>query len=213
MATIKKRATTETFQIQAPNIQRMAIRITGTAPLIFHKWSEKAMKMILDKQMKKASKGREVRDPERDAEDSFYTNAEGHIALPARNLKQAIVGSARFLQGIPMTILRGTIFVRGDKDEFIPILVNGKRITIEQVKKLDDWMREDMVTVGMGTADIRFRGQLKEWAMDVSIEYDADSLSAEQVLNLLQRAGFSQGLGEWRPEKNGDYGTFTVESK
>jgi hypothetical protein len=207
-----KKQSIESFQIPAPNKKIMKVRITGESPLIFHKWDEKAIRMILDKQMKKASKGRDVRDPEKDAEGSFYTDADGFIAMPARNIKQAIVGSARFLQGIPMTILRGTIFVHGDKDGFIQVLVNGKKMTVTQFKKTKDWMRQDMVTVGMGTADIRFRGQVKDWAMDILIEYDADILSAEQVLNLLQRAGFSQGLGEWRPEKNGDNGTFTVKS-
>src|ERR1700719_3584178 len=109
------------IQIPAPNIKIMKIKITGTSPLIFHKWDEKAIKMMLDKQMKKASKGREVRDPEREYKESFYYDAEGKIAFPARNIKQAIVGSARFIQGVPMTILRGSIFVKGDKDGFIPV--------------------------------------------------------------------------------------------
>lgn len=189
------------FKIPAPKIQLMKVKITGTAPLIFHKWDEKAIRMILDKQMKKASPGREIRNPEKEYENSFYYDASGKIAFPARNIKQAIVGSGRFLQDIKMTVLRGSIFVRGDKDGFIPVVYKKKS------------MRQDMVTVGMGSADIRFRGQLEDWSMDLLIEYDADILSGEQVLNLLQRAGFSQGLGEWRPEKNGDYGTFSVVNK
>lgn len=187
-----------TFQIPAPNIRPMMVKIKGTSPLIFHKWDEKAIKMIEDKQQKKASKGRETRDPEKEYVNSFYYNEKGDIAFPARNIKQAIVGSARFLQGVPMTILRGALFVKGDKDGFIPVTYKEKR------------MRKDMVTVGMGTADIRYRGELEDWQMEFLIEYDADILSPEQVLNLLQRAGFSQGLGEWRPEKNGDNGTFEV---
>ena len=189
------------FQISAPNIQTMKVVLRGTSPLIFHKWDEKAIKMILDKQMKKAQKGREIRDPEKEYKNSFYYDAKGNIAFPARNIKQAIVGSARFINGVPMTILRGSVFVEGDKDGYIPVTFKKKS------------MRQDMVTVGMGTADIRFRGQLEDWSMDVLIKFDADILSAEQVLNLLQRAGFSQGLGEWRPEKNGDYGTFSIQSE
>lgn len=223
-----KTGTIEAFQIPAPNIQMMKVRIKGTSPLIFHKWDEKAIKMILDKQMKKAVKGREVRDPEKEYRNSFYYDADGHIAIPTRNIKQAIVGSARFVQGVPMTILRGTIFVWGIKERgYAPVLVDGKpvKVTTTNMSELSGQgivghdkassavqMRQDMVTVGMGSADIRFRGQVEEWDSEFLIQYDADLLSAEQVLNLLQRAGFSQGLGEWRPEKNGDSGTFTVDS-
>ncbi len=189
------------FQINAPNITPMKVKLIGTSPLIFHKWDEKAIRMILDKQMKKAAKGREVRDPEKEYEASFYRDAKGNIAFPARNIKQAIVGSARFVAGVPMTILRGAIFIEGDADGMIPVKYKEKR------------MRQDMVIVGMGTADIRFRGELIDWSMEILIKFDADLLSAEQVLNLLQRAGFSQGLGEWRPERNGDNGTFTLQDK
>lgn len=189
------------FTIPAPNIKMMKVKIKGTSPLIFHKWSEKAIKMIEDKQQKKATKGRETRNPEEEYEASFYYDSKKRIALPARNIKQAIVGSARFLNGISMTILRGSVFVVGDDaDGFIPVDYKVKR------------MRTDMVTVGMGSADVRYRGELDGWSMEFLVKFDLDILSPEQVLNLLQRAGFSQGLGEWRPEKNGSNGTFEVDS-
>lgn len=236
MATAKKAikaGKTETFEINAPNQKLMKVKITGTAPIIFHRWSEKAIKMILDKQMKKAAKGREIRDPESEYRLSFYNDQEGFIYVPARNLKQAIVGSARFINGVPMTILRGSVFIRGETQETIAILQAGKKIKLSNKtvmyedagkeaptpeivgydsKNKTIQMRQDMVTVGMGSADIRFRGQVEKWELEFIVEYDADLLSAEQVLNLIQRAGFSQGLGEWRPEKNGDYGTFEVST-
>src|SRR5438477_214322 len=84
------------------------------------------------------------------------------LGLLARNIKQAIVGSARFLQGLPMTILRGSVFIAGDKDGFIPVTYKSKT------------MRQDMVTVGMGSADIRFRGQVDDWEMEFLIKFDQD---------------------------------------
>lgn len=206
---IKK--TTQEFQIPPLNQKTMKVRIEGTAPIIFHKWSQKAITMILDKQLKKASKGRETRNPEEEYEDSFYYDASDRVAIPARNIKSAITNSARFIEGVQMVLLRGTIFIRGDVDGFIPILVKNKVVTRKDVRRnTSEWMRRDEVTVGMGSADLRFRGQLKEWSAEFLIEFDANNLSAEQVLNLLQRAGFSQGLMEWRPERNGDSGTFKI---
>lgn len=210
----------EVMSIPAPNIKQVKVAISGLSPLIFHKWDEKAIRMMLDKQMKKAAKGREARDPDAEYENSYYYDEQDDVAFPARNLKQAIVGSARFLSDVKMTILRGTIFVWGSADKaqhnennFIKVLHQGKPISRQMVKdNMEMWKRQDMVTVGMGSADIRFRGQIPEWTMEFFIEFDADMLSLEQVLNLLARAGFSQGIGEWRPEKNGDNGTFQVTS-
>lgn len=184
--------------IPKPNIQSLTVTISGTAPLIFHRWSEKAKKQILDKQMKRANKGREIRDPKKEYEESFYYNSDKKISFPALCIKQALVDSTRNVEGLTMTLIRGAVFVRGDKDGMIPV---------EYKEKI---MREDMVRVGMGSADMRFRGQLNGWSMKFLIQYNADVLSAEQVINLLSLSGFSCGLGEWRPQKNGDFGTFEV---
>lgn len=189
------------FVIKAPNIRLMTVTIKGTAPLIFHKWSEKVKKQMLEKQMKKANKGREARDPQKEYEESFYYDKDGKIAFPALCIKLAIVAASRNIEGLAMTLLRGAVFVKGDSEGLIPVEFKEKR------------MREDMVrTGGIGRgADLRFRGEVSDWKMTFLIKFNEDVLSAEQVMNLLQIAGFASGLGEWRPERDGDFGTFELE--
>lgn len=46
--------------------------------------------------------------------------------------------------------------------------------------------------------------------MDVPLFYNASIIGEAQVLNLLQYAGFSVGLGAWRPESGGTSGQFTL---
>jgi hypothetical protein len=70
--------------------------------------------------------------------------------------------------------------------------------------------REDMVRIGMGTADIRYRGEFDPWSVNVPIIYNAGVLSAEQIMHLFRIAGFAIGVGEWRPQKDGSYGMFRV---
>lgn len=70
--------------------------------------------------------------------------------------------------------------------------------------------REDMVRVGMGTADIRYRAEFSPWKVRLSLSYNAGALSPEQIVNLFNIAGFGVGVGEWRPEKDGSYGRFHV---
>jgi hypothetical protein len=71
-------------------------------------------------------------------------------------------------------------------------------------------MREDMVRVGMGTADIRYRGEFKQWSAILPITYNSRAISPEQILNLIMIAGFAIGIGEWRPERDGNYGRFEI---
>jgi hypothetical protein len=217
----------EIIQIPAPNIQMIEVEIKGTTPLMFHKWSEKAKAQIRDKQQKKAKTGRPKREPEVEYLNSFYYTQDGFVSFPALAIKQAIVGAARSIDGLQMTIIRGNIFVVGDVDGLVPVLVDGKPVKPskkltpangtqgENIFAIDTAntnlvMMEHMVRVARGAADLRYRGAIKSWSMNLMVKFNADMFSQEQVVNLIQTAGFSQGLGEWRPERNGDSGTFEV---
>jgi len=70
-------------------------------------------------------------------------------------------------------------------------------------------MREDMVRVGMGTADIRYRAEYRDWSALLRIEFVPSIIDLESVVALVD-AGGTNGVGEWRPEKSGSYGTYEV---
>ena len=70
---------------------------------------------------------------------------------------------------------------------------------------------EDTVRVGQGSADLRYRPYFHEWAVNMEFEIDAELLRLEDLCNLIDRAGFGVGIGEWRPEKGGEYGRFEVD--
>ena len=49
--------------------------------------------------------------------------------------------------------------------------------------------------------------------MDFTLEYNASgNLTLEQILNVINAGGMTVGIGEWRPEKDGDFGRFHVEA-
>ena len=186
-------STESTIALERPDIRVIEIRIRGTAPLICHKWSEKAKKEMLAKQMKKSSPGREAKDPERDYRESLYVMEDGGYGFPAIGFKAAMVRAGTYAD-LKMTFLRGAFHI---SQEFVRIIGEPS-------------MREDMVRVGMGTADIRYRGEFRKWEAVLPIVYNARAISPEQLVNLLIIAGFSVGIGEWRPEKDGQFGTFAI---
>ncbi len=186
--------------VEVPNInvQQMELLLIGDSSLISHKWSDKARKQMLDKQMKKADKGRQAKNPEEDYENSLYRLPNGGgCGFPAAAFKAAAVGACRFVPSIKMTEARGAFHVNGD---LVPI--DG-----------EPEPREDMVRLARGVADIRYRGQFPSWKCTLSISYNADILSVEQIVNLFNIAGFGVGVGEWRPEKDGSYGRFHVATE
>ena len=188
-------AKTAAIELPPLNIQTVTFMLIGDSPLIVHAWSEKAKRLMLDKQMKKAAKAKEAKDPEADYEACFYRTATGGYGFPAIGLKAAMVSAARFVDA-KMTVLRGAVHIDAEMLEIVG----------------EPNMREDMVRVGMGTADIRYRPEFVEWRSPVTIKFNASVISVEQIANLLNNAGFGVGIGEWRPEKNGSYGRFHVGS-
>jgi hypothetical protein len=72
-------------------------------------------------------------------------------------------------------------------------------------------IREDMVRIGMGSADLRYRGEFKNWHMDLILEYNASGdMTLEQILNVINAGGYTCGIGEWRPEKDGSFGKYHI---
>lgn len=179
--------------IPKPKLVTVIIPIIGTTPLICHAWDEKIKGEMLAKQMKKAVKTKQTKDPEASFKASLYKHPDGGYGFPSTSFKSAAVRAAK-LAGVPMTDAKQMFFIKGELTKIIGTPT----------------MREDMVRLKGNTADIRHRGEFKEWSADLEVQYNEDWISAEQIANLISLAGFSVGVGEWRPEKNGQYGTFAI---
>lgn len=183
----------ESISIPVPDIREATFRLVGTSPLICNAWSEKAKRQIRDKQMKKATPAKAAKNPEEDFRNSLYPLSDGGYGFKAIAFKAAMVRAGTYV-GEKMTFLRGAFHI------------NHEFLAIEGEPK----MREDMVRVGMGVADIRYRGEFMPWSCEIPILYNARVISEEQLANLLLTAGFSVGVGEWRPEKDGSYGMWRL---
>lgn len=175
-------------------IKTYVFQLAGDSPLICHAWSAKAKQEMLDKQMGKARGKKDPKDPQRDYEESFYRTEDGTQAFPTIAFKASAVSASRQVEGLTMTFLRGAFHTVGELVEIVG----------------DPRKREDTVRIGMGTADLRYRAEFIQWSVDLRIRLNVRSLTLEQLIHLFNQAGFSVGVGEWRPEKDGRNGMFHV---
>ena len=149
---------------------------------------------MLKKQQGVPMPKKERRDPEADYQGGFYRLEDGTPAFPAIAFKAAAVSAATQIDGLTKVFLRGAFHTI---DELVAI--NG-----------EPRMREDMVRIGMGTADLRYRPEFPEWDVDLRIRLNSRVITIQQIAHLFNQAGFSVGVGEWRPEKDGSNGMFHV---
>jgi len=189
------------------NIQTLDIPIIGDSGLICHAWSKKARTAMLDKQMKKATTGKAAKNPWQDFCETLYwldgmpeapTEDDvmtARFGFPAVAFKSAAITAVTSTGGMTKVMARQCFHIVG---EFVEILGPAPS------------MREDMVRVGMGTADIRHRAEFESWGAILRVQHNANVLSAEQVIGLFEAGGFGVGIGDWRPEKDGVNGRFHV---
>jgi hypothetical protein len=190
---------TQDVIIELPRLklQTMQITLVGDSPLICHAWSKKAKAAMLAKQMKKAAQAKAAKDPEQDFKDSLYAHPDGGWGFPAVAFKASAVDACTHIANITKVEARGAFHIDGEL-----VKIEGKPTP-----------REDMVRIGMGVADIRYRGEFKKWRCTFSLRYNANVISVEQILNLFNTAGFAVGVGEWRPSRDGSNGMFHVATK
>lgn len=208
----------EETAVVIPNVEikTAVLKIVGDTPLIMHKWSEKAKKEILDKQMKKAkSKGHDAKSPIEDFINSMYW-LEGEPEEPtAEAFNEAMKHNPRF--GFPSVAFKAAAVSAGYRlgvtqnkvSQNAAFHIDGEMVEIHGVPT----MREDMVRVGgiSKAADIRYRAEFADWYALIPIRYNAGQISLEQLANLFNLGGFACGVGEWRVEKGGSFGMFHVE--
>jgi len=212
MAVAKK----EEIGIELPplDIRLMEVTVIGDSPLIVHAWSEKAKKEMLDKQMKKAKPAKEPKNPQADFEASMYRLADGGYGFPSVAFKAAAVTAGTSVAGLTKIQARQAFHILGEDADIAGVFEGSKsRVNLIRIGGTSPTMREDMVRVGMGTADLRYRPEFSEWHAKLLVRYNANVLSESQILNLLNVAGFAVGVGEWRPEKDGQYGMFHVATE
>lgn len=228
------------IQIKKFPISKARIKIVGDSPLLVHAWSEKAKKLMLEAQRDpdpKKGKGKgkkhELREPFADYVNAAYwlTPRPEVDGLPdkeqQRLFEEAWKKGAKF--GFPVIafkkaavtaawsagLITSTPFM---KRLFHVHAVDGAHVGSSQELA---WIKtdtppefcEDMVKVGPSkVADLRYRPAFRNWSTELEIELiETGTFSMEDIINAFELGGFMNGVGEWRIEKDGEFGCFHVE--
>jgi len=157
---------------------RISVPIIGTAPLIAHRWDEKAKQMMLESMQTRTRKKKDAKDPVAEFNRARYIMGEGRDGFPAVGFKAAMVDAARLYDGVKMTELRAALIVIGiGSDQLIEIEAEPPR------------MREDTVRVNMGGADLRYRPEYSPWKATLEVAYIPSMISATSVVAIVDAAG------------------------
>lgn len=172
-------------------------------PLVIHRFSQKLKQEMKTKMEtgKAASsrKNRSPKDTDQSYNDARYRSREGWDGFNAAAIRKAMISACR-LTNFKMVLAKLSIFVEKDgvdKDEpQIPLI----RIIGDPVKQ------EDMARVATGEPYVTVRPAYFNWKAFVTVRWDADQFTLEDVTNLLMRVGQQVGICEGRPDSKNSSG-------
>jgi hypothetical protein len=192
--------------------QRFGVWLVGDAPLITHAWSEKAKREMLAKMVKAVKSQREERNPEEEFLSSLYEIKPGLYGFPVTAMKKAILSFSHKDKGIAKTTVMAGLWLDYEIVSQRPALAGAIcDMPLVRIAATQPQMREDMVRIkgrGGSTANFAYRAQFWPWAVKLTGKIDPEAVPPEVLAFLIEGGGRACGIGDWRTEKSGVFGSF-----
>jgi hypothetical protein len=182
-------------------MKTIKIEIRGITALLIHRFTE-------SDEVRKPNRRVEVkqRDPREEATKNAYIAPDGtdyfsafaipsamgaagsnHKATGSRKSLRFVVPSAVRMMSDTVTILNGAGPAKTFETDSRPVTIPATKGRV-----------------------MRHRPRFDQWGARFDLTIDDELLSVEMAHQLLQEAGLSIGIGDFRPEKRGPFGTFRV---
>jgi hypothetical protein len=181
----------------------VTFHIIGTRPLIMNRYQQKAWRELLfpSEEKNRAERAQTLKhNPIEEFRGSVYRNRSNKeaalIHLPNGALHGALASAALDMPGAKKAQMERltrvtdvTVNLFGNPMLFMAMVRNS----------------------GMNrTPDVRTRAIFPEWAASVTVAFSRTNLTERTVGNLFSGAGMIVGIGDWRPQKGGPYGTWKI---
>lgn len=184
-------------------MKTVQVEIRGTSPLLIHRFGEEAENGKATRQIEV-----KVRDPREEATKHAYISKDGTYYFSAFAIPNAMgnAGSNHKMRGSRKTL------------RFIvpsAVRMNVEAVTILNgagpAKSFEVDSRPVTIPATKGRV-MRHRPRFDQWGAKFDLIVNDDMISLDMAHQLLNEAGVSIGIGDFRPEKRGPFGTFRVVS-
>lgn len=182
-------------------MKRVDVEIRGLTPLLIHRFGE-------DAESEKANRRIvvETRDPREEATKHAYIDGQGRFYFSAYSIPACMgnAGAAHKQKGSRKT-LRFVVPSAVRMAEDTVTILNGEG----PAKNFEVDSRPVTIPATKGRI-MRHRPRFDEWGARFTLLVNERLLAVETAHQLLTEAGETIGIGDFRPEKRGPFGTFRV---
>ena len=188
----------EVNKVEAVNIQplikkTMTVKIRGVTPLLMSK-----MDMISVDNIKRKKNSqmvvKDTRSEDQKTKDKIHYTPDGKPRIPGATFMKGMVECAPYIDGLDKKRVTTSVTIVGD---IVPIKFKKQSVH-------ETWG----INAGMSKAPkIIRRPMFSDWECELDLMFNSTNISAEQVVNLLNWSGFQMGVGGWRKQKGGAFGS------
>ncbi len=171
-------------------MKRVKVEITGIAPLLQHRFATEEHGVGMSKGKKK------VYYPKEEAEKCLYRNVKGEIYEPSEHVYQAMVRAA-------------VDFKFEKKKSYKDVITSGLLIQPDEIPLIHevDYEIDARGVVVQRARIIRWRPRFNKWKLSFIIDIlDDENIATPTLKEILERAGATKGIGDYRPR----FGRFYV---
>ena len=180
----------------------IVVKIVGDSPYM----PEPMDMAVLEKYNKIKSKQSYTKDDiseEEKVKVKFYYTEDEQFGIPARAIYNSMIRASSYLFDIKQGGMRNI-------KEGVTVVGDILPLKFKKQKVVTHWGR----TSGMkGSPRKIMRNAFEDWSVEVTIQYNKANISSEQIINVLNWAGFHIGVGGFRKEKTGNFGAFHIDFK
>ena len=193
------------IKIQPINTSTIKLKIEGVTPLLMDRFTEEAEQQILAKQTGIAkSNKKSVRNTATEVINAIhYIDAKkGKIGFPSDGFKKGMIESTSFIgdKFFSKKLVSGAVKIMNTKSGLVEI----------------KFEKQDVLQHNIN-GNIKFTPQFHTWKCELTILYDVNNINPQDIISLLNYAGFYYGIGAWRPKckggGSGDFGMYKVVLK
>lgn len=190
----------ETINLKKLELGTINVKIVGDSPYLPEPMDMAVLERYNNIKSKKGYTKDDISEEEK-VKAKFYYTEDGKKGIPSRAFYNSMIRASSYLFEIKnggMRNIKEGVTVMGD---ILPL-------TFKEEKVITHWGR----TSGMkGSPRKIMRNAFYNWEVTLTIQYNKQNLSAEQIINVLNWAGFHIGVGGFRKEKTGNFGSYHAD--
>ena len=193
---VKKVVKEKVVTVSMINLETVNFKITGMSPLLMDKFPDEAKKQITEKQEGKSQTKKKPRDIELEKIQAIHMTSDGQIGFPSVGFKAGLIESTSFIgdKFFSKKLLKGIQIVNA-AEGLVPI----------------EFKKQDILEHNI-QSNTKYTPQFHDWTCILSIQFDKNNISKEDLANLINYAGFYYGIGIWSPrcKSGGSYGMYKL---